>query len=439
MNRYFLFFISLFMIWISVSAKAEIRAMHADDKAALTEARQLCVKILEENMIPFWMNTIDENGGGYMLNHDVNGKLLGSGNKALVTQSRTLWFFARLYRSPFGKPEHLKAAEHGYRFMMDKMRDPQHDGFYWEVDASGEKAARPDKHLYGQSFALYALSEYALATGDSSAKAAAQAFFSHLDYVAHDRQYSGYHESFSRDWQPLPGGQSNYMGVPSGMKLMNTHLHLMEAFTAYYQAANDSLSRERLLELIFIESSAVIRKQLPASTDKFQPNWTPMLEGNYARVSYGHDVENIWLLREACDAAGIPTTPLMDLFREVFAYALQYGYDAQDGGFYDSGTFNEPADQRRKVWWVQSEALVSALTMYQLTGDKLYLETFKQTLDWVNKKQVDWTNGDWHSNIEEDGSPSGGKANAWKSPYHNGRAMIECIRLMDAMMKLPVE
>ena len=356
----------LILIWVSIPTYSEITAIHADDKAALTEARRLCVKILEENIIPFWLNTVDEENGGYMLNHDVNGKLLGSGNKALVTQSRTLWFFARLYRSPFGKPEHLKAAEHGYRFMMDKMRDMQHDGFYWEVDASGENAARPDKHLYGQSFALYALSEYAPANGDPVAKAAAQAFFSFLDYQAHDHLNSGYHESFSRDWQPLPAGQNNYMGVPSGMKLMNTHLHLMEAFTIYYQATNDPLSRERLLELIFIENSAVIRKHLPASTDKYQSNWVPMLEGGYARVSYGHDIENIWLLREACVAAGIPVTPLMDLFREVFAYALQYGYDEQDGGFYDSGTFNEPADQRRKVWWVQSELAERFMLLYSM-------------------------------------------------------------------------
>lgn len=439
MKSFQLGLLALFILITTITSQSEIRSISDDHKESLSEARDLCVKILEENIIPFWITTIDEDDGGYMLNHDVKGKLIGRANKALVTQSRTVWFFSRLYRSPFGKPEHLEAAKHGYQFLIEKMRDPQFGGYYWEVNTSGAVATRTDKHMYGQSFALYAISEYAIATGDPNAKAIAQKFFSHLDYMAHDQEFSGYNESFRRDWQPLSSTQINPMGVSPNMKLMNTHLHLMEAFTTHLQATNDPLCRERLLELIMIESNSVIRKGIPASTDKYQLNWTPILTGNYSRVSYGHDIENIWLLRDACDAAGISTAPLMDLFKRVFAYSMQHGYDTHDGGFYDSGEFNSKADQRRKVWWVQSEGLVAALTMYQLTGEEAYLKTFEQTLEWVNTKQVDWENGDWHSNIEEDNSPSGGKASAWKSPYHNGRAMIECIRLIDELLNLTIE
>ncbi len=430
-----LLFLCLIM---SAAIQAEITTISNEDKEALSKARETLVKILEENIIPFWYpNVIDEQDGGYMLNHDINGKLTGRANKALVTQARTVWFFSRLYRSPFGKPEHLKAAQHGYEFFTAKMRDLQSGGYFWEVNNSGAVATKPDKHLYGQSFALYALSEYARVSNDPSAKSLAQTFFSHLDYFAHDQEHGGYNESFQRDWMPLPSSSDNYMGVQPHIKLMNTHLHLLEAFTTYYQTFSDPICRERLIELIMIESSAVIRKGLPASTDKYHPNWVPLRGPQYDRVSYGHDIENIWLLREACDAAGIETAPLMDLFRQVFGYSLKYGFDSRSGGFYDTGAFHSAADQKRKVWWVQAEGLVSALTMYQLTGDNVYLETYNKTLDWINTKQVDWENGDWFSSIETEGTPSGSKASAWKSPYHNGRAMLECIRLSDAMLALP--
>lgn len=64
----------------------------------------------------------------------------------------------------------------------------------------------PDKHLYGQGFALYGLSEYAIASGDSSATALAQQLFGILEDYAYDSQYGGYREFFLRDWTSIQYG-----------------------------------------------------------------------------------------------------------------------------------------------------------------------------------------------------------------------------------------
>jgi mannobiose 2-epimerase len=188
-----------------------------------------------------------------------------------------------------------------------------------------------------------------------------------------------------------------------------------------------------LLDLITIESSAVVRKGLVASTDKYDRDWKPRLEGNYARVSYGHDLENIWLLMDACDAVGIPNSPLLDLYKDLFAYALKYGYDEQNGGFYDGGAFHKPADQRNKTWWVEAEALVSALRMYRMTRDPIYRAVFEKTWDFVYNRQVDWKHGEWHATVTPDGQGRGDKAHIWKAGYHNGRAMIECLEILKAL------
>jgi mannobiose 2-epimerase len=221
------------------------------------------------------------------------------------------------------------------------------------------------------------------------------------------------------------------MGAPD-YKLMNTHLHLLEAMTTFYRASKLPLARERLLELIAIESNSVVRKGLGACTDKHQRDWTPVLTGNYARVSYGHDLENIWLLDDACAAAGISSYPLLDLYRTLFDYGLKYGFDETNGGFYSDGPFNQPASNRDKTWWVEAEAIVSALHMYRLTHDEKYLRTFEKTYDWIEKHQVDWKNGEWYDTITPAGIPRGDKAQAWKSGYHNGRAMIECLEILKA-------
>ncbi len=108
---------------------------------------------------------------------------------------------------------------------------------------------------------------------------------------------------------------------------MNTHLHLMEALTALYQADPSPRVAMRLSELITIQSNTVVRKAIGACTDQYAADWTPKLDGAAARASYGHDLENIWLLVDALDALGQPVAPLRDLFTQLFAYSLANGYD----------------------------------------------------------------------------------------------------------------
>lgn len=390
-------------------------------------------KILTANIEPFWYEkSLDREHGGYIISFDGQGKLREPVTKMIVTQARMVWLFSRLARAGYEPAKHLEAAELGYRFLKEKMWDPANGGFYWEVDATGDRKLKTNKHLYGQSFALYAISEYALASGDKEALQFAVQFFNLLEAKSHDKIHGGYVEYFAPDWTPMPADASSYMGAPGNLKLMNTHLHLLEAMTTFYRASKLPLARERLLELIDIETNTVVRKDLGACTDKYEQDWTPRLDGDFARVSYGHDIENIWLLMDACDAAGVSNYPFMDLYNTLFKYSLQYGWDEQNGGFYYTGKFRSPAEDRSKSWWVQAEVLVSSLRMYERTKDPKYLAVFESTFNFVEKNMVDWQVGEWHSTVTAQGAARGDKANPWKSGYHNGRAMIECIETLKA-------
>lgn len=390
-------------------------------------------KILTENIVPFWYEkSLDRANGGYIISFDAQGRLKEPVTKMIVTQARQVWLFSRLARAGYEPARHLEAAELGYRFLKEKMWDPVNGGFYWEVDATGNQKLKANKHLYGQSFALYAISEYALASGSKDALEFATQFFDLLEEKSHDKIHGGYVEYFSPDWTALTSEASSYMGAPGNMKLMNTHLHLLEAMTTFYRASGSPLARERLLELINIESNTVVRKTFGACTDKYDQDWTVRLDGDYARVSYGHDIENIWLLMDACDAAAVSSYPFMDLYDTLFKYSIQYGQDGRNGGFYYTGKFRMPADDRSKSWWVQAEVIVSALRMYRQTNDPRYLAIFESTFDFVETNLVDWQVGEWHSTVTAQGVAQGDKANAWKAGYHNGRSMIECIEILKA-------
>ncbi len=390
-------------------------------------------KNLTDAILAFWYpRGVDREFGGYLVDFDAEGRFKGQAPKMIVTQARMLWLSSRLIRDGRGGPPMREAARQGYRFLMDHLWDASHGGFYWEVDRSGGTVTAPMKHLYGQAFGLYALSEYARATDDAQALADATRLFQVLETHAHDAVNGGYVEFFNADWTPAPPDVQPYLGVPAGLKSMNTHLHLLEAMTAFYRASGLPLARERLRELATIESSTVVRKSVSACTDQYERDWTPRLTPATSRASYGHDLENIWLLVDAYDALGEPVAPLTDLFRALFDNALAHGYDRMAGGFFDSGPLGQDADRRGKTWWVQAEALVSALTMYRLTGEARYADVFRATWRFVNERQTDWIDGEWWETVAPDGTTTGDKAHRWKAGYHNGRAMLECLRLLAA-------
>ncbi len=404
----------------------------AQDPVSLSEYLPRLEKNLKQNIIPFWMGkSLDTKYGGYFLYFDYDGSPMrtGEATKMIVTQARQVWLFSRLVRAGYGGKEYLDAADLGYRFLRDRMWDANNGGFYWEVDVTGEKRLNPRKHLYGQSFALYALSEYYLASQKKDVLDLAIRLFDLLEAKSHDTIYGGYVEYFNEDWTAPPPNEDSPMGLEPNLKLMNTHLHLLEAMTAFYRASKLPFARERLLELIAIESDTVVRKGLGACTDQYERDWRPRLGGERARVSYGHDVENVWLLIDACEAAGISAYPHLDLFRALWSNTLKFGYDKELGGVFNWGGFSQAASNRQKSWWAQAETIVSALYMYRMTRDPKYLSIFGQTYDFIERYFVDWKNGEWFETVQGK-QAGGGKAHAWKAGYHNGRAMIESIQLI---------
>lgn len=383
-------------------------------------------RLLVETVLPFWSDGVRDGSGGYRLNHDRDSAWRGPAPKALVTQARTLWFFSRLCRSPYGTPEHAALAKHGYAFLTARMWDDRFGGFYWEVGDDGRRVTKDAKQLYGQAFALYALSEFADAFDDAFARQKADDLFALIDEKAHDGSYGGYVESFDRAWTSIAPG---YLRPGPPMKLLNTHLHLLEAVTRYYASSRNPAAWERIIELLLIVSNAAVRKSSAACTDVHTADWRPAIARAASAVSYGHTLEAGWILAGSCETIGLPVHPLLDLICALTDTALRDGFDAKRGGFYHTGPLNKRARDRTKVWWVQAEALVALCSLWRRTGEARYYNAFVKTLDWIETRQADWANGEWFAEIDARGRPGGVKTGPWKGPYHHGRALLECLDL----------
>jgi cellobiose epimerase len=389
---------------------------------AIDQAGPVIERLLDQ-MLDFWdERIIDRNG--YRLGHDRRGRAIPGGAKHLVTQARVAWFFARLARSRFGEPRHLDWAAHGVEFLRGWMWDGRHGGFVWRVDLHGEGDTR--KHLYGQAFAVFALSEFSRAAGDAEAAAFAEEA---VRLFPHDDAHGGFFEARARDWSPEPPRSTSVLGRPARCKTTNAHIHLTEALTELAVIRPDSQRRAWLEELVGILSGPVVDDRFGTLWDSFERDWRPL--PGYP-CSYGHDVEQAWLLAHACEAVGLPQEPLAPLRAALWENALTHGFDHARGGLFESGPRGQRATRRAKLWWVQAEALVSALRMWRATGDQRYRRAFERTLGWIDRAQVDRGGGDWHAAVGRFGRVSGDKSGAWKDPYHQGRALIECLELLDS-------
>jgi len=391
-----------------------------------------CRQILKTSITDFYLPAcVDRTHGGYF--ESLKGdKFAPTGEKFLTQQSRQLWFFSTLAAAGLERDAARQAAKTGFDFLEGKFRDRVHGGYFAKVTDDGQPTDRR-KHVYLNAFALYALAAYHRATSDAAALAAAKELFQTLENKCHDRENGGYVEFFQDDWRPITDRREPSFIGPPGTKTFNTHLHILEAFTELYRVWPDPLVRRRLDELLAINTLTIRLPQHGCNVDGFAPDWKPIERPQNLRASYGHDVEGAWLCIDAARALGHPPALLRTWAEGVVGYSLRHGYDRAHGGFFYTGPLGKDADDTRKEWWVQAEALVSMLELYKLTGRPEYYETFTQTLDFIDKHQVA-REGGWWATRKADGSPAGSsRSSMWQGAYHSGRSMLLCAKLLDEL------
>ncbi len=391
-------------------------------------------RILVDNVRSFWLRGTCGPDGDHGLHCDQYGRWSARGRRRLVVHARALWFLARLIEHGDQAAEVTAAARRSFLLLAERFWDMRHGGFYWELNESAARPTMPDKHAYGQAQALYALSQYALATGCSRATDLARRTFELLEDRFHDTDQNGYLEQLRVDWTRTAPGRLDYLQTPSGLKTANTHLHLLEALTVYLRLSRDELAQRRLDELARIVGKLALHPVHATLVDRHERHWGPVVKGCPQVASYGHDLEIIHLLSAADRELGFPEGHRLDLYRRIFDHARRYGEDEALGGLWSSGPPGQTATDRRKIWWVQAEALLGMLELYRLTGEGEVIEAFLRTLSWVQQWQVDWSQGEWHAEVRG-GRAYGPKAGSWKGPYHNGRALIEGIEILDQLIE----
>ncbi|QDV36582.1 AGE family epimerase/isomerase [Tautonia plasticadhaerens] len=380
-------------------------------------------------------------GGGFHQSFARDWSPTPDSNRFLVYQARMAWTAAAMAEHDEGhRDAYLDHARHGIAYLDEVMRDDEHGGFHWILGPDGEVAPRlgDEKHAYATSFVIYAGAKVHEVSGDARALEVARDAFDWLDAHAHDDEHGGYHEATRRDGTPIldrdPEAprprQFNRMSQYYGTKSMNAHIHLLEAVAELARVDDRPIVRERLGEL-----HRVVRDRIAVEPGAlnlyFTRDWRPMP----AHDSFGHDVETAYLLVEAAGVLGIPDDPeTWRVARSLVDHALDFGWDAEHGGFFDKGDVFGPVLDPKKVWWTQAEGLNALMLMHRRFGDETgrYRDAFALQWRFIEDHLLDDEFGGWFSEAEADGGRvgDGQKASQWKANYHTARAMINVVRML---------
>lgn len=386
-------------------------------------------KELTKNILPFWTDRMTAPERGFYGRISGAGILDTDAPLGAIMNARILWTFSSAARVLSTDPSCgetvascLKTAERAKKEITERFYDKEFGGIYWSLHPDGTPEDTK-KQIYAIAFAIYGLAEYHRATGDQEALDYAIRLFHDIEKHSFDSVKNGYFEAFTREWETI-GDMRLSDKDANESKTMNTHLHVLEAYTCLYRVWKDDLLKERLAGLIDIFCNVICGEDGHLRLF-FDDDWNC----NYDIISYGHDIEASWLLYEAAEVLGEKSyiCKVGGLAVKI-AKASCEGLGKDGGMIYERKGKDGPADGDRH-WWVQAETVVGCINTWNLTGDSAWLEKALTCWDFIKAHIIDREGGEWFWSLREDGTVNrdDDKAGFWKCPYHNGRMCMEII------------
>ena len=342
-----------------------------------------------------------------------------------VMYARILWAFSAGYHHT-RTHRYLEMANIAYQYIRQHFIDPEYGGVYWSVYPDGG-AADNRKQIYALAFTIYGLAEYYKIQDDDGILEIAKKLYDVIEQHSWDTDREGYIEAFGRDWTPTTQLKLSEKD-DNEKKTLNTHLHLLEAYTNLYTIWPNNTLKQRIETLLELFEKHFVNQQghlILFFNEHWQAKSSPLR-------SFGHEIETSWLLCEASHA--INGTRIADTIRTLslrLAAASLKWVDTSGALHYE---FN-PATNKlvaEKHWWVQAEAVVGFYRIGILSGNRRYLTTASQAWQYIKGYLIDQQRGEWYWGRDQNGRimDREDKAGFWKCPYHNSRCCLQMIHLL---------
>jgi mannobiose 2-epimerase len=407
--------------------------------------------VLRRHVIDVWFpRSLDREYGGFLCDYDGRWRARGANEKLLEFQARHTWFAAEASQIYPQDARLREATLHGFAYLRGALWDGISGGWFHRLNRAGKPLEDCTKHTHGFAYAISACAAVYRATGDQSALQLAREGFEWMDQHARDHDHGGYFGYLRRDGTIIRNGQDalsmrqDTTGTPVGWKDVNVHSDLLETFAGLYAVWADTKIAERLAEIADI----VCRRMASPIGAHFHyclSDWTPVPH----LTRFGYEFQSAFRLCLVAPFLACSGEILL-MARRFVDHALNVGLDHQRGGFYYAGAGAKPdylqghsLTVRRKLWWVQVEALRSLLAVHRIAPDEeRYSNYFNAQWNYLGEHFIDHTFGGFHLASLED-LPRWRqmstffaprfyllKGSDWKDCSHEGRALLYCLLVL---------
>ncbi|HSI60365.1 MAG TPA: AGE family epimerase/isomerase [Ideonella sp.] len=393
-----------------------------------------------ETMAFYEGRSVDPSGGLYQFFRD-NGSVFDSQTRHLVSSTRYVFTYANAARHFPAHPQAaqwLANARHALAFVQDVHRDPVTGGYAWVLRwQDGHKTVLDaTNHCYGLAFVLLAHA-HALRAGIAEARPGLDATIELMEQRFWEPAAGLYADEADAEWRLSP-----YRG-------QNANMHACEAMLAAFEATGHQFCLQRATTLAESVTRRLAAQAQGLIWEHYHADWTPDWEHNRHDRSNifrpwgfqtGHLAEWAKLLLNVERAAGLPERDpdnwMMHRARELFASAMQHGWDRPHGGLvYGFAPEGAPAtDHHMKVCdgdkyhWVQAESLAAAAVLAERTHDGGYWDWYDRIWAYAWEHFVDHQHGAWFRILGPDNRKlTDEKSPAGKVDYHNMGAIYEVL------------
>ncbi len=365
---------------------------------------------LLSDVMPFWLSYgLDMENGGVYTCLDRDGGLMDS-TKSVWFQGRFAYVCSLIYNRVSKEQKYLDAAKMTLDFIEAHCFDS--DGhMFFEVSAKGEPIRRR-RYVFSECFAIIAMAEYALATGQSDyAQKAVELLRATLKMLD------------TPDFLP-----AKYMpGVK--MQGLSVLMILLNTANVVKQVAQEEFLDELVEDCLVKIEKYFVKEEFKAVLECVGENGELIDTCSGRVINPGHSIELAWFILEAT-ASHPRAAHYRELALKIFDWSWQWGWDEECGGgiinFKDCKGF-PPQDysQDMKFWWPQCETIIASLMAYRESGDEKYLKMHSLSHDWTFAHFPDQEHGEWYGYLHRDGSAAQrAKGNIFKGPFHIPRMMV---------------
>lgn len=375
---------------------------------------------LTENIMPFWMKYgLDRKHGGVYTCLNRDGSLMDT-TKSVWFQGRFGFIAASAYNNIERNEEWLAASKSCIDFILNHCTD-ENGRMYFEVKEDGTPL-RMRRYLFSECFAIIAMAEYSIASGDQSYAQKALEIFR---LVQHYADTSGL---LAPKYLPALECQGHSLT----MILINTASRLRAAI-------EDPFLTDQIDKSLHALRTYFVHPEFKAVLETVGPKGEFIDSIMGRTINPGHCIETAWFIMEEARHRGWDND-LKQLALQILDWSWDWGWDEEYGGIINfrdcKGLPAQDYSQDMKFWWPQTETIIAMLYAYLATGDDKYLERHQLISEWTYKHFPDTEHGEWYGYLHRDGTVAQpAKGNIFKGPFHIPRMMINSYLLCQAILE----